>query len=357
MNWGHHMSSNTDSKQSMDFLIRVGLVFLLLIWCYEIIKPFIIPLIWAGIIAIAIYPVFLKFSHWTKQRHRLSSLLIISILLSLLILPMFMLTSSSVEMVKFLASYLKAGNYDLASIKPMIGQIPWVGSWLQDFIASKDLEEILKNISPLLQTSAEKLLSFTAGISLMIFQSVIAVLVAGFFLLQAQTSKDWSQRLAKKITNDEGNALNQLVVQTISNVAQGVLGVALLQAFIAGAGMMMADVPGAGFWALMVLIVATIQLPPLLILLPVALYVFSVSSSFVAISFLVLSIVISVVDAPIRAILMSRGSKTPMLVIMLGAIGGMLAFGIVGLFVGAVVLAVGYELFKSWVNDQNTSLS
>jgi len=349
------MPDTADYKQNFNFLIRAGLVFLLVVWCYEIIKPFVIPLVWGGIIAIAVYPLFVKLSGLSGQRPVLSSVLISLGLLSLLIVPMVLLTSSSIEIAGYLATELKSGKIQLPHLQPLLGKVPLIGQWLQDFIVTEDIETILGYFAPLLKTLGQQLLSFSAGVGSLLIHSLIAIVVAGFFLLKADQLGNCSIKLSSKLADEKGRMLNLLAVKTIMNVTQGIVGVAVLQAVLSGTGMLLADVPGAGIWTLLILILATIQLPPMLILLPVAIYLFYVSSLFVAISFLVLSIAISIIDAPIRAFLMSRDSRIPMLVIMIGAIGGMLAFGIIGLFVGAVVLAVGYELFNSWLQDNDSA--
>ena len=139
------------------------------------------------------------------------------------------------------------------------------------------------------------------------------------------------------------------------SVAQGVLGVALIQSLLAGIGMLVVGVPAAGFWALLVLILAVIQLPPALILLPVAVYVFGQTSTAVAVAFLIYALVVSASDAFLKPMFLGRGMETPMLVILIGAIGGMMTSGIIGLFVGAVILALCYELFMVWLrNDRQT---
>lgn len=347
------MITEINSRQTLNFLIRLGLIFLLIVWCYEIIKPFIIPLVWGGIIAIAIYPAYEKFCDWTNQRKMLSAIITSLILLALLILPMVMLTSSSIDMVRYIAGYLQSGEFNLPKIQPLLAKVPLIGEWLQGLIVKEDLESLLKNMSPVLKTVGQKLLSFSAGLGAVLVQSLVSILIAGFFLLQAEASKQWFGRLSNKIADEKGSMLMMLAVQTTSNVAQGILGVALIQAILSGMAMVLAGVPAAGLWTLLALIVATIQLPVMLVLLPITIYLFYTSTLFIAISFLVWGIVISIVDTPMRAILMGRGSKTPILIIMMGALGGMLAFGIIGLFVGAVVLAVGYELFNSWLKEES----
>jgi predicted PurR-regulated permease PerM len=254
-------------------------------------------------------------------------------------------------MVRFIADYLESGKIELPSLKPMLADVPFIGPTLQEMIVTKDVESILQKLSPVFKTVGQQLLSVSASLGSMLLQSLVAIIIAALFLHQADTAIKWSDNLSKKIADEKGLALSKLAVSTVSNVAQGILGVAIIQAILSGIGMMLASVPGTGFWTMVVLIVATIQLPPMLVLLPIAIYLFYTSALLTAMGFLVLAIVISIIDTPMRAFLMGRDSKTPILIIMMGAIGGMLAFGIIGLFVGAVVLSVGYELLKSWLNE------
>ncbi|MGD2116817.1 MAG: AI-2E family transporter [Chromatiales bacterium] len=336
-------------KQGMEFLVRAGLILLLVIWCYEIIKPFIIPLLWGAIIAVALFPMHRQLSGWLGQREHLSAGLMSLLLLVLLIVPMVLLTASSVDMVRFIAEHLQSGEINITSIRESIASLPWIGDWLQQFIVPGDLQVMLKNLSPLLKTVGKQMLAFSAGVGSILLYSLIAIVVAGFLLLKADISRQWFLQLARKLADEQGEQLAQLAGATVMSVAQGVLGVALIQAFLAGIGMLLAGVPGTGLWALLVLVVATIQLPPLLVLAPVAIYLFAVGDTTAAVVFLGWSIFISLIDTLLRPLLMGRGVKTPMLVIMLGAIGGMLSFGVVGLFVGSVVLAVGYEVLHSWL--------
>jgi len=342
---------STDSSQTVNLFIRLGLIFLLILWCYEIIKPFIIPLMWGGIIAIAVYPLYQKLCEVTNQKSLLSATFIAVGLMGLVILPMVLLTSSSIDVVRLISDYLDSGKVELPAIQPLLAKIPLMGTYLQELVVTKDIETIFQKLSPVFQTVGKQLLSLSASFGAMLLQTMVAIVIAALFLYQADTARQWSDNLSKKIADEKGLVLSSLAVSTVSNVAQGILGVAIIQAMLSGAGMMLAAVPGTGFWTMAVLVVATIQLPPMLILLPVAIYLFYSSTLFVAIAFLVLAIVISIIDTPLRAFLMGRDSKTPILIIMMGAIGGMLAFGIIGLFVGAVVLSVGYELLKSWLAD------
>ena len=143
------------------------------------------------------------------------------------------------------------------------------------------------------------------------------------------------------------------ILYVLVGVALGILGVALIQTLLASLGFLLVCVPGAGLWALLVLILAVVQLPTILILGPIIVYVFSTSSTVAAVVFAIWSILVGISDAFLKPLLMGRGVDVPMLVIFIGAIGGFMTSGIIGLFVGAVILALGYKLFLTWL-DKDT---
>jgi predicted PurR-regulated permease PerM len=174
------------------------------------------------------------------------------------------------------------------------------------------------------------------------------MLIAGAFLSSDKLTSDAVQRIASRLTGENGMQLLTLSTATIRSVAVGVLGIAVIQGLLAGIGMMLADVPAAGLIAIIVLVFAIAQLPPLLVLAPVIFYVFSASSTTVAVIFLIWSLLVSFSDVVLKPLLLGRGVDVPMLVILLGAIGGMITSGIVGLFVGAVILALGFKLLQAW---------
>jgi predicted PurR-regulated permease PerM len=137
----------------------------------------------------------------------------------------------------------------------------------------------------------------------------------------------------------------------VQSVTRGILGVALIQAFLAGIGLLAAGVPAAGLWALLVLLMAVVQIPVTLLLVPIIVYVFATSSMVVAVPFAIWTLAVSLIDNVLKPMLLGRGVDVPMLVIFIGAIGGFVLEGIIGLFVGAVVLAIGYTLFKAWLEE------
>ncbi|NCF09915.1 MAG: AI-2E family transporter, partial [Gammaproteobacteria bacterium] len=155
--------------------------------------------------------------------------------------------------------------------------------------------------------------------------------------------------LVDKLAGARGKELAELVKQTVRGVAAGVLGVAIIQALLAGLGMLVAGVPGAGLWTLVALLFCVVQAGPALVLIPAVIYLFSFAEPTTATLFLAWSVFVVAIDNVLKPLLMGRGVKAPIAVLFVGSIGGLLTMGIVGLFVGAVVLVVGYTLLMAWL--------
>ena len=151
------------------------------------------------------------------------------------------------------------------------------------------------------------------------------------------------------VGDDKGHMFTDMTILTIRSVVKGVLGVAIIQSLAAAIGLVLIGVPAPGLWAFAVLVLAIVQLPPIIILGPIAFWVFSVTDGLPATIFLIYAIIVSGSDTFLKPMLLGRGGETPMLVILLGAIGGAISMGIIGLFIGAVVLALSYEILVAWM--------
>ena len=340
-------------QRAVETAIPLGLVFMLAVWCFLIVEPFIIPILWGMIIAVASYPIYGWMQLKLGGRGKLAAILFTLLALALLITPTVMLMGTVAETTQALSENLHDGSLTIPPPPESVKEWPIVGKELSTFwgAASTNLGAALTPIAPQLKAAAGWLLTTAAGAGIGVLQFVVSIIIAGVILANAVGFGRFLTALATRVTGDRGEEFADLATKTVRSVAQGVLGVALIQSLLAGVGMLAAGVPGAGLWALLVLLLAVVQLPPILILAPIILYVFSSSSTTVAVIFMIWSIVVSMSDAFLKPLLLGRGVEVPMLIILVGAIGGMIHAGIIGLFVGAVVLALGYELFKAWLKQ------
>jgi predicted PurR-regulated permease PerM len=190
-----------------------------------------------------------------------------------------------------------------------------------------------------------------AGIALL--QFVLAIFIAGAFLANAEAAERMTRAVARRIAGERGLILVAVAEKTIRSVASGILGVAIIQALLAGVGFLVAGVPAAGLLTLICLISGVIQLGVVIVLIPVVIYLFSTAETTTAVGFLIWAILVAPIDNVLKPILLGRSVDVPMLVVFVGAIGGFLSSGIIGLFLGAVVLALGYKLFLTWLKQND----
>ena len=187
------------------------------------------------------------------------------------------------------------------------------------------------------------------GFGLVLF--IVAIFIAGALLPNRDRAAELARKVAFLVAGKRGPEMAELAASSVRSVTRGVLGVAVIQSLFAGLGMLVVGVPAAGLWTLMILILAVMQLPSTIILVPVIFYVFSTSSTMVAILFAIWSVLIGLSDNVLKPLLMGHGSSVPMLILFMGSLGGFMAGGILGLFVGAVILSLGYTVFMAWIDD------
>jgi predicted PurR-regulated permease PerM len=272
--------------------------------------------------------------------------------LAIIIVPAWLFVDSIVTSTTDVRTALESGQVDLPPPGENVKEWPVVGEkiYAQWTAASDNLEQWLSDHAETVKAIGSALFGKLAGIGIGVLQFVFSVLIAAAFLASAESVARGIRLLATRLVGDEAEAFLKLSGATVTSVAVGVLGIAFIQAVLAGIGMIAVGVPAAGVLALLVLIVAIAQVPPWIILLPVIFYVFSVQdSTVVAVVFAVWSMAVSFADMVLKPLMLGRGVEAPMLVILLGAIGGMIMSGIIGLFVGAVVLALGYKLLEAWI--------
>lgn len=355
------MMGNTDSTinnrnfigDSLEAAIRIGLIVLLVWWCILIFKPFLVLVFWAVIIANAVYPLYRKLEKGLGGRSKLTAALFTITALALLTVPSVMLFGSLIDSIQELSAGLEKGTITIPPPTDSVATWPIIGEPLYKFwqSASVNLHATLLKIGPQLKEIAGGLLSSGAGLVVAILQFVISILIAAVFLANTESCHQAAIKVFSRLTHKRGAELVDLSSATIRSVAQGVLGVAIIQSVAAGLGMLVAGVPGAGLWALLVLLLAVMQLPPLLVMGPIVVYYFSVAGTGAAVAFAIFGVLVSASDTFLKPLFLGRGVDVPMLVVLIGAIGGMMLSGIIGLFVGAVILSLGYKLFQAWLEE------
>jgi len=337
-------------SRALEASINIGLAALLAASCLLILKPFIPLIAWGIIIAVASYPTFLKLQRVLGGRGGWAAALYTLILLAILIIPVVLLAQSLVEGVQTLTAHLKDGTLGVPAPPDSVAGWPIIGARLYNLwkAASDNLSDVVLRFAPQIKSALPQLLSAAAGLGLTVLEFLLAILVGGALLANAPAATKAARSMFVRIFGEKGPEYHQLVSSTIHSVTSGILGVALIQTVCAGLGFLVAGLPAAGLWAVIFLIAAVLQVGPL-VLIPAVIYMFAIASTTKAIVFLIWCIIVGLMDNVLKPLLLGRGVAVPIAVVFLGAIGGFMAMGIIGLFVGAVVLSVGYKLFLVWV--------
>ena len=340
--------------RALEVTIRIGTVMIVFFWCFQIAQPFIGIVLWGIIIAVAVFPAYRWLNSVLGGRNRLTATLITLFLLFILIIPSLMFTLSLIETAEKLSSGVSKGAFRIPAAPEYIKSWPAIGPGLYDFwkLSSENFVAALGKIAPQLKPVGLWFLNSAAGAGFGLVSFVVAIIIAGVLLGTAEGGVQVAKAIAVRLAGEKGTDLLSLSGSTVRNVARGILGVAVIQAILAGIGCFMVGVPGAGLWALLILILAVIQLPTILILGPIIIYVFYTANTVPAVLFAVWSILVGVCDSFLKPLLMGRGVDVPMLVVFIGAIGGFVLSGIIGLFTGATILSLGYKLFEAWIGEK-----
>ncbi|HEY6132816.1 MAG TPA: AI-2E family transporter [Rubrivivax sp.] len=349
--------SATDKRrasQLLDVLIRAGLILALAMLCYRIFAPFIVLMVWALILAVTLYPLHQALAAKMGGRQGWAATLMTVLGVALIVVPTAVLLDSVGTSVHGLANDLQENTLQIPPPKPGVAEWPVVGPKVHAYwqLAHDNLPALVKSLQPKLGELAKSALGMVASIGGGILVFVAAFIVAGIIMAFGKAGDRASHAIFARIVGVErGDEFTTLSVATIRAVAQGVVGIAFIQAILVGLFLLLAEVPLAGVLALVVLVLGIAQVPALIVTLPAIAYIW-MSGAYdtgAAVVNSVLLFVAGMADNVLKPLMLGRGVDAPMPVILLGALGGMAAGGIVGLFVGAVLLALGYQIFMGWV--------
>ena len=340
-------------NKATEATIRIALVALLAAWCFQIVRPFVLPVVCAIIIATAVFPAYRWLGRMMGGRERLAAVVLTLTGLIMLIVPSLLSAGSLVENASWLSEGLRDGTLEVPLPPEHIATWPLVGEKLHGFwaLAHVNLMGALQQLGPHLAPFAGGFFSAAAGVGLGVLQFVISIAIAGVLLASSTKGAEVAAAIAARLFDERGPEFVALSGATVRGVAQGIIGVALIQSVLVGIGLFAAGVPHASLWTALCLVIAIIQLPPLLVLLPIILYMFATSGTTTAVLFTIWSVLASSSDTFLKPVLLARGLDLPMVVIFMGAIGGFVMSGFIGLFVGAVILALGYRLFMAWLGE------
>jgi predicted PurR-regulated permease PerM len=337
-----------------DLVIRLTLVGVFTFFSLTLLAPFAIMVIWAVILAVALYPAFSALRNLFGGRGGLAATVITLLGLVIIVAPLGAGTVNVAETTLELVSRFE--NQTVAVPRPpeTVKEWPVIGERVHAAwsLASTNLEAAVKRFGPPLLQAAGAIVGKIAGVGFGMLGFAVSVLIAGFLFVPGPRLGETIKVFARRIAADRGASFVDLAGATIRNISRGVIGVALLQALLTSLILTLFGVPAAGAIAFLVLLFCIVQVGPIPVILPVIIWVWTTKDTGPALVLTLLLIVIPVIDNVLKPILMARGLSTPMLVILLGVIGGTVTYGLIGLFLGPILLGIFYELLMAWVKDE-----
>lgn len=352
----NQLTNSSIEKVLMEVLIRFGLIAVLIFLCAHVFAPFTGILLWGLIMAVALYPIHQKLAKRLGGRQgRASTVMVVGVMLVLGV-PMLMLGNSFGSHLHRVYTQLEEGTAEIEPPSESVAEWPLIGErvytgWNK---LANDLPDTLKENEMQVKALSKRLLSAALNGAKAMMLLFGAFVIAGVMMAFGKSGIQALARVFARFVGESGGVkLQALCTGTVRSVAVGVLGVALIQAVLFGLGFMLIGLKTAGVLALITLFIGIIQIPALVVGIPVIAYIWMGGDGSTAMNviFTIYFIVAALSDNFLKPMLLGRGVDAPMPIILIGALGGMVSAGFIGLFIGAVVLAVGYKIFMNWVAE------
>lgn len=342
-----------NNSQLINTLIRFFTIGILFAWCFILLRPFFIIILWAGIMAIALFPIF----EWLKNRlggkAKLSAIIMALAGISIILGPVSIIATILFHNAQTMIDGIEAGTFVIPPPPPKIADLPVIGKSLSDIwqLASVNMKELISQFNTQIIELSKNLLLQATNLSLILVKFIISIVIAVILTLKAKSLNQGVKLFLLKLTPERGEEFIQLATTTIRSVTRGVIGVSIIQTLSVAFGLILAKIPAAGILTLVCLFLSIIQIGPGLIILPTIIFAWSTMNPLGALLFTIWMIPTTLIDNILKPILMGQGLPVPIIVILLGVIGGTLAHGILGLFIGPVILILGYELVRAWIKE------
>jgi predicted PurR-regulated permease PerM len=339
----------------VELAIRLGVLGLLLYWSFLLVSPFTTIAAWSVVLTVALYPVYDWMVIRLGGRRRLAAALLTFVCLMIVIGPATWLVLGLIDSLRTLSAELDVSALSVPPPSESVKTWPLIGDAVYQFwhLASTNLQAALVKIAPQLKPLGGNLLQIAADAGAGMIKLIAAIVISGFLFAPAPRLMAAVMQFSLKLASGRGEHFVALAGATIRNVSRGVVGISILQALLAGVGFSVAGIPGASLMTSAVLVLGIIQIGPSVLILPVIIWSWMSMDATTALLFTLYMIPVNLLDNVLRPIVMGRGLATPMVVILIGVIGGALSFGITGLFLGPITLALIWELMAAWITESN----
>ncbi len=346
-------SVSTSNDALVVLAIRIVCLGLLGYWSLVLIQPFLTIIVWSIIIAVALYPLFDWFSAKLHGHRALAAAAVTLCSLLVILGPATWLGLSLAESIGMLITRLGDGRLVIPPPPEAIKAWPLIGDKTYEMwqLASTNLRGLLVDAAPQLKPLGSTLLNAAGSMGLNLLKFIIAAVISGFLLVPGPSLRQSIKDVVCRVAGARGEEFVDLAGATIRNVSRGIIGIAILQALLAGLGLLFAGVPAAGLFSFLVLLLGIIQIGPSVVLIPLIIWSWFVMDTKMAVLFTLYMVPVNLLDNILRPLVMAKGLVTPMPVILIGVLGGTLVHGMIGLFVGPIVLSIAWQLLVVWIRN------
>ena len=341
----------------INLSVRLLALALIFSWCFLIVEPFITLIVWGIILAVTIFPLHQSLSRMLKGRAIVAACIIVVLMLLIMIAPGVWFMISSISEAKELVSQYREGQLTIPPPTDVVKTWPLIGNKLYNLWsqASSDLTKIITENSESLKPFLIKLAGGIASAGTGLLMLAGSIVISGVFLSYADSSVRSAKTLFTRLSGSKGDSMLSIAEKTIRNVAKGILGVSVIQSTLAGIGFIVVGLPAAGLWVLVCLVLSIIQVGIVPVSIGSIIYIWSEADTLTAVLFTIWMLIVGVSDNILKPIMLGKGAPVPMLAVLIGSIGGFIYSGFIGLFTGAIVLSLGYELFQGWLNAEESN--
>ncbi|RQW29817.1 AI-2E family transporter [Rhodobacteraceae bacterium CH30] len=348
---------NTE-KQSFNVMagIRIAAVLLLLAACIKVIQPFLGALIWASIISIATWPYYRWLAKHMGNRNKLAAIAIVLLLMIAIAAPISVMAVKLAHSLPDTQTLETLGHTPIPHAPAWLETIPLIGHKLNAFWLSvqADVPGFIEKLRPTANKAALWILEQGASIGFSLLEIILAILISGLLLINGDKLWDGANLTLRKLGGAPADGLAEVIARTVRGVSNGVVGTALAQTILCVIGLLIAGIPGALALGFLCFVFAVAQLPTLLVWLPAAGWLFYVGDNNYGIFLLLWGfLLVNTVDNVLRPLLISQGAQMPLFVIFMGVMGGLLAWGVIGLFIGPTLLAVALTIYRHWLGESD----
>lgn len=325
---------------------------LLVLACYWILRPFLTAILWATIVSVALWPLFLGLEGALGRRRGLAVAITTATLLLVIFVPVTLALVTIARNAHYISANIDSFQSGALPAPPdWLDRVPLAGArvggeWRR--FAALDPHERSAVLAPYLQQALQWFAATAGSVGSMLLQFLLTAIISAILLANGETARSGILQFARRLAGQHGHDAAILAGQTIRGVVLGIVGTALVQTAIGAAGLFITGVPAASLLSAVMLFLCLAQVGPTLVLAPAAFWLYWSGHTGWAVTLVVIAIVAAAIDNVVRPILIRRGVQMPLVLIFAGVIGGLIAFGIVGIFIGPVVLSVTSTLLNAW---------